>query len=104
MATSSLRITASAVRARSVAYSIFGAVVTGIVTALPVLVSSSEFKELVYQWLAANPVLAAFVLLALTITITEIMKALRNAGVIKRAEEESDIVRASSAEKTAIII
>lgn len=102
--TTSLRITAKAVRSRSVVYSIGGAILTGIVTSLPLLISTPEFKEVLYQWLATNPVLAGFVLVGLTILVTEIMKALRNAGVIKRVEEEGDTLRTSSEERGAVLI
>jgi hypothetical protein len=78
-----LREEAAATRKTSAVWSTLGVAATGIVVALPALFASDEFSSLMLQWFANNPELGLFLLFALNTLVTEILKALRNANLIR---------------------
>lgn len=95
---------AQATRAKSTMYSTFGVGITGLIAALPILFASTEFKDLLFMWLSNNPTLAAFILLAANVVITEILKSMHNSAAIAKQEEEGGIAGSRFADRDGSII
>jgi hypothetical protein len=101
-----LRNLASATRAQSTLFSIFGIVGTAILASLPIIFGSQEFHDALYQLLAKYPTIAALILLLVNTIVTELLKAAHNNAVITTVERRnylSDSVSASKEESRVVL-